>query len=224
MWKIYNEDKTNLLTNTFVSKFGVPEPVFNEFSFLWPDNCRSGFRPIRARDTLRELKNLDIDSGTGPDNIATYVLKRCKYVLVAPLTKLIRLIFKQERWPESWIIHWIMPLHKRKSIYNPMNYRGIHLTSQISKLSERVLRGLFLPSLERFAFGPNQFAYRSGRGARDAIAFYVLSWIETFNHHQKMGLYASDVSGAFDKVSSLLLITKLKSFGVHEKMIGIIQS
>ena len=117
-----------------------------------------------------------------------------------------------------------MPLHKRKSVYDPSNYRGIHLTSQISKLVERVLSFLFLPSLERLAFGSYQFAYRRGRGARDAVAFYVLSWIQAFNDGQKVGLYASDVSGAFDKVSSSLLIAKLESFGIHDKMLKVIGS
>ena len=105
-----------------------------------------------------------------------------------------------------------------------MNYRGIHLTSQLSKLLERILRRIFLPTLERVAFGSSQFAYRRGRGARDAIAFYVLSWIEAFNQGRKIGLYASDVSGAFDKVSATLLVSKLQSFGLHGNIIGVIRS
>ena len=83
---------------------------------------------------------------------------------------------------------------------------------------------MFLPALERIAFGPDQFAYRGGRGARDAVAFYVLSWIMAFNFGQKVGLFASDVSGAFDKVSSSLLVRKLKSFGLPDKIIVVISS
>ena len=78
--------------------------------------------------------------------------------------------------------------------------------------------------MDRVAFGAFQFAYRSGRGARDAIAFYVLSWIVAFNHGQKIGLYASDVSGAFNRVSSTTLISKLETFGLHEKILSVIAS
>ena len=81
-----------------------------------------------------------------------------------------------------------------------------------------------MPTLERVAFGSCQFAYRCGRGARDAVAFYVLSWIAAFNRGEKAGLYASDVSGAFDKVSSTLLIDKLESYGVHSQMLKLIRS
>ena len=161
------------------------------------------------------MRVLDKNSRTGPDNVATIIVKRYRWSLAFPITKLVRRIFSEGYWSHLWTFHWIFALHKRNSIYNPEHYRGIHLTSQLSKLVERILRGLFLPTLERNAFGTFQFAYRSGRGARDAIAFYVLSWIEAFNHGQKIGLYASDVSGAFDKVSASLLLYKLEAFGLH---------
>ena len=73
-------------------------------------------------------------------------------------------------------------------------------------------------------FGPCQFAYRSGRGARDAIAYYVLCWLEAFNHGKKVGLYASDVSGAFDRVSSSILLAKLEACGLHANILQTIRS
>ena len=129
-----------MLANTFASKYGLPDLVVNEFSFSRPVIANDIFSPIRVRDTTRELQNLDIDSGTGPDNIAIIVLKQCRHTLSLPLTKLFRAILRQGRWPETWTVHWIMPLYKRKLIFDPNNYRGIYLTSQILKLAERVLR------------------------------------------------------------------------------------
>ena len=75
----------------------------------------------------------------------------------------------------GWSI-FIFPLYKKKSKSDPHNYRGIHLTSQVSKVAERVLGNLF----QRFllasgAYGPQQFAYSANRGARDALAFNVCS-------------------------------------------------
>ena len=40
------------------------------------------------------------------------------------------------RWPEKRIIHWIVPLHKKGSVYAAGNYRGVHVTAQISKAME----------------------------------------------------------------------------------------
>ena len=58
------------------------------------------------------------------------------------------------------MVHWVAPLFKRKSVYDPGNYKGIHLTSQISKVAERVIAALFVPQLiHDGAVGRNQFAY-----------------------------------------------------------------
>ena len=74
-------------------------------------------------------------------------------------------------WPDSWKIHWIAPLFKRAAVFKSKNYRGVHSTSQMSKVVERLLKPMFEPFLERIdAFGTNKFAYRAGRGCRDALA------------------------------------------------------
>ena len=84
--------------------------------------------------------------------------------------------------------------------YDTGNYRGIHLTSQISKVAERIIASLFVPQLIfTGAYGRNQFAYRPERGARDALAQLVLTWISLLANKRKIIVYCSDVSGAFDK-------------------------
>ena len=95
----------------------------------------------------------------------------------------------------------IVPIYKKKAVFSAGNDRGVHLTAQLSKVAER----LMLPMLETHisltvAFGPNQFAYMKGRGARDALAFLVVSWILALQQRKKVGVYCSDVSRAFDSV------------------------
>ena len=68
--------------------------------------------------------------------------------------------------------------------------------------------------------GPNQFAYQKARGARDALAFMVLT-ISGFNAKLKFALYCSDVSGAFDRVTRVRLLDKLRAKGVPEVFVGI---
>ena len=50
-----------------------------------------------------------------------------------------------------WKIRWICAIFKRGSVADPENYRGVHLTSQIWKVAERVLAHTlvtrFAPSL-----------------------------------------------------------------------------
>jgi hypothetical protein len=116
-------------------------------------------------------------------------------------------------------------LYKKNSVYNPSNYRGIHLTAQLAKVVERLLKLLYDPYLSSIsAFGPNQFAYTLGRGARDALALLVLTWVQALGTGRKIAVYCSDVSGAFDKVCLERLVAKLKKKGVHPKIVAVLAS
>ena len=97
----------------------------------------------------RVLKQLDAHSGTGPDGISARVLRECRGALELPVLLLTRVIFNQGRWPISWRTHWIHPLYKKQSRADGNNYRGVHLTPQISKVVERVVGCVFLPWANR---------------------------------------------------------------------------
>ena len=137
---------------------------------------------MRTRSVARSLENLKVESGTGPDELAARVLKLCARQLAVPVAKLIRRILSQGFWPSEWTIHWLMPLHKRKSVSDPGNYRAINLTAQVSKVVERLLSQFFVPTLERRAFGVAQFAYRqkARRTRRSVLLRFVLG--ERFEH------------------------------------------
>eukprot|EP00969_Alexandrium_andersonii_P290159 12824829-Alexandrium_andersonii.AAC.1 len=65
---------------------------------------------------------------------------------------------------------------------------------------ERLLAPRFIPRLLTLnAFGPAQFAYIPGRGARDAIVLFLATWLAAFAAGRRVALYCSDVAGAFDK-------------------------
>ena len=128
-------------------------------------------------------------------------------------------------WPDCWKMHWIFGLYKKKSKSDPSNYRGLHLTAQLSKVVERVLAKLMTPYLTATgAFGPNQFAYCKGRGFQDALALYVLAWITAFHRGKCVALFCSDVAGAFDRVPIDRLCDKLAAKGVPRQLVNVIRS
>ena len=224
-WLLDAEAKANWFANCFESKNVMPGEEDNEYSEVGGAqavlNC--GMPTVEA--TEKALHSLDEDSALGPDLVPTRILKRCSHVLAPILHRLIVAILALGEWPALWMIHWVVPLFKRKSVYDAANYRGIHLTSQISKVVERVIASLFVPQLiSSGAFGRNQFAYMPERGARDALAQLVLTWICLFWKKRKVAVYCSDVSGAFDKVNSRRLIQKLRARGVPDQILSVIDS
>ena len=72
--------------------------------------------------------------------------------------------------------------------------------------------------------GPNQFAYQRARGARDALAYMVLTWVNGFKRGMKFALYCSDVSCAFDRVNTFRMIEKLRAKGVRDDMLKVFEA
>ena len=66
-----------------------------------------------------------------------------------PVAILVMKIMLLGVWPDSWREHWVIPLFKRGATYAANNYRGIHLTAQLSKVVERMVKKMIEPFLER---------------------------------------------------------------------------
>ena len=135
------------------------------------------------------------------------------------------LILKFGIWPESWMVHWIVPLFKRGATFIPGNYRGIHLTPHISKAMERFFRLMIVPYISApWCIGHHQFADQKERGARNALALMMLNWISGFNDKFKFSVCCSDVSGAFDRVNRKRLIQKILAKGVRNDIVKVFAS
>ena len=140
-------EKANCFVTAFESKNLMPDEEANEYSDIPYSHpiFHCGLPTVEA--TEKALASLDEDSALGPDLVPTRILKRCAKALAPILHLLLLAILKFGEWPTLWREHWVVPLFKRKSVYNPGNYRGIHLTSQISKVAKRIIASLFVPQL-----------------------------------------------------------------------------
>lgn len=106
------QEKTEVFASTFRKKWVLPDagnipptpPVCDDIGF---------FVPVRPNLVRKGFKELDQDSGIGPDDIPSMVLKRMYMVLETPLTKIVREIIAADIWPDVWKIYWIFPLFKK---------------------------------------------------------------------------------------------------------------
>eukprot|EP00969_Alexandrium_andersonii_P251991 11137933-Alexandrium_andersonii.AAC.1 len=90
---------------------------------------------------------------------------------------------------------------------------------------ERFIGKMFLPRLiSEEAFGQCQFAYSPGRGARDAVLFFLLTWLAALATGHRVTVYCFDVSGAFDKVCAVRLLSKLGTAALHPKVLRVLES
>ena len=225
-WATRDYDKAEVFADTFSKKATLPERQSNEYSEIQSsDVLMADFFVVRSRHVRNVLKALRFNSGTGPDGLSTRILKECVSSLVLPVRIMARQILREGAWPRCWCQHWIFPLHKKRSKAEPGNYRGIHLTPQISKVMERVLGFFLQPFFEAAgAYGARQYAYSKGVGHRDALAVNTLQWLSALEDGKRVGLYCSDVSGAFDRVPVDCLLEKLAATGLHPRLLAVLRS
>ena len=226
-WAKTASEKADELARVFREKSRLPAREENEYTQL--DEPTSAQMPeflrLRVRDVKKILKALDETSGTGPDLLPARILRRCADVLALPVTLLTRKLLHEGRWPDCWRKHWVHSIYKKGSKAEATNYRGVHLTPQLSKVVERAVGTILLPWLEKQgAFGPNQYAYGKGKGYKDVLTINVCSWILAMEKGDLVGLYCSDVSGAFDRVSRDRLESKLRLLGLHPQLLGFLIS
>ena len=227
LWTTDDASKCKAFRDSFAKQFQLPERRDNQFSAL-PDRHVAFFLPhVVPLDAIIYdfLRTLSANSATGPDDIPARFLKDCAGNLVFPIRLLCKRIMEEGTWPESFRLHRICPIHKKNSQVNPENYKGLHITTHISKVIERMIKAMLGPILYRpEVVGPNQFAYLHGRGARDALAYITLCMIIGFATRQKLGVLKSDVRGAFDKVTAARFIGKLQALGIPPNVLKLISS
>ena len=124
------------------------------------------------------FSGLDDSSGTGPDLLLARVLKQCAAELALPVTLLVRKLINEHCWPACWRLHWVHAIHKKDPKAEGRNFRGVHLTPQLSKVVKRAVGAPVLPWLEASgAYGHNQYASAKRRSNKDVLAIHVCSWL-----------------------------------------------
>ena len=53
-------------------------------------------------------------------------------------------IVSKVKWPDNWGVHWIVAIYKKKAVFDPKNYRGVHLTAQLAKVLDIFLQHVFV--------------------------------------------------------------------------------
>ena len=118
----------------------------------------------------------------------------------------------------------LCPLHKKKSTFQAKNYRGVHLTSILSKVAEKVIGHRLIKFLHSGKFGENQWAFTPGLSSRDLVTALIMKWILKICSGHKIAGYLSDITGAFDRVCKEYLMAKLQNAGIGQTYLNFIDA
>ena len=145
-WVLESKPKANLLAETWQKKCKLP-PYQEPLLLASPAVELDGFITLRSSCALKLLLQLDVSEASGPDKISAYISKQLAHELAVPITLLCRKMLREGKWPERWRLHMEVALYKRNSVYDPSNYRGVHLTAILSKVAERLMDGSLITQL-----------------------------------------------------------------------------
>ena len=167
---------------------------------------------MRLKKQIWKLKN---GKSAGEDNILYEVLKTGEFCLVDPLVKLMNLIFESEKYPLKWTRNLLITLHKGGLPDKPDNYRGISISSCLSKLFSTVLYFRILEVNENFSLL---------RTADHVLLIDTVINEVVHRHRKRLFVAFVDLEKAYDKVNRNFMIDKLKVKGFTGKFLKIIEA
>ncbi|KAK6760365.1 hypothetical protein RB195_021728 [Necator americanus] len=157
----------------------------------------------------------------GDDGISAEMLTYLPPSGICEMTKIIRSIWIDGRIPDSWRHAIIIPLHKKLSVTDPRNYRGISLLRVMYKVLERIILDRLIKHREETT-RDEQAGFRPGRSTIDQV-FIVRRVIEIWQRYSEpMQLAFLDIEAAFDSPHRGRLLNALRADGVPGEFVRLL--
>jgi len=147
---------------------------------------------------MRLLRN---GKSASSDLISNEMLKNGLSAIIKPLYKLFNFIFSSGNFPRSWNESFIVLLHKKGNRFNPSNYRGISISSNLGKLFNKIIYNRLLKFMNnKNLISKNQIGFKEKCRTSDHI-FTLKSIIDHYKKkNQKVFAAFIDLRKAFDMV------------------------
>ena len=127
------------------------------------------------------------------------------------------MIFRTAKYPRRWTLCFLKQVHKKDTHDDPDNYRGIAITSCLSKLySIILLNRLTEEANKRQLISFNQIGFQKGKRTTDHI-FVLQTLIDKIVKHEKWKLFVAfiDFRKAYDSINRNDLFFKLKQMEIR---------
>ncbi len=223
---VSDQDKAEALNSFFSSVFTQePDEDFEAMvlhkAILQPmDDIK-----ISLEEVKEKLKKINVNKSSGPDGIHPRILYELRDELAYPLVMLFNQSIRSEELPRDWLSANITAVYKKgkKSAVN--NYRPISLTCILCKIMESIIRDKIMKYfLDNGLFTDRQFGFLGGRSTVVQLLQILDHWTELLEAGGRIDVIYTDLEKAFDKVPHRRLLSKLRTYGMHENAISWIKA
>ena len=180
-----------------------------------------------SREEIIEcVLGLKIKNTEGYDRIPQRILIDGLGVLIEPLTKLFSMVYRDCKIPGQWLISKIIPVHKKGSKQEIVNYRPVANLCSVTKIFERLilnkirkleaLNGVEVGGKNQHGFTKNKSTLTAGLQLQSLIA-------RALDNDSYVAMASIDLSAAFDVVDVGLLLKRLRILGLPEDLVNLIE-
>jgi hypothetical protein len=173
-------------------------------------------------EVLEAAKAQKNHKSAGPDGIPPEVLK-CSSVQQALLAVLNGALKSSGNLiPDDFFEAYLVALHKKGSIEDPANYRGVSLMSTVAKLFHLIIMRRIRRALDPW-ISPTQNAYRPSRSCQQHIvAASAMHQLASNHKDYELHMLFVDFSKAFDSVDRTAIEQCLKWWNIPGELVAVI--
>ena len=161
------------------------------------------------------IKSLKGKRSSGIDMIDGFSIKLAAPLIEDTLLHLVNLSITKSQYPQYWKVSKISPLYKKGEKTDGENFRPVSNIIFVSQICEKTV---FEQLSEHFTvnnlFHPNNHGFRPNHSTVTALAQLQDLWLNAAEKGELSAALLLDLSAAFDLVEHLLLLGKLKCYGL----------
>lgn len=137
---IDDSEKANLFSKFFQNVYTRHETDSSLDDFITERSDQNCFRMnISSENVYSVLSLMDLNKGSGHDNVPSIFLRQCAEVLCQPLAMIFSRSFSDGCYPEQFKMGQITPIYKSGKKSDATNYRGVNVLPNLAKVFERAV-------------------------------------------------------------------------------------
>ena len=213
-------EKANALNDHYVSVYTRDNGILPIFNPKMPPDSFIDIA-ITDQNIIKAIKKLNGSGAPGLDGISPLFIKNVFPYLVKPLKNIFVTSLSSGHVPSDWKKGIICPIYKNNGLPNKCSsYRPVCLTSIICKIFEYIVHdqlSAFL--LTNRLISDNQHGFLAKRSTATNLIECMNDWTLAINDKKATDVMYIDMSKAFDTVSHVKLVYKLKNMGIGGTLI-----
>ena len=238
--KLANKKKTTNIppiieNNVYVTDFLQKSTIFNDYfakqctihdngstlpQLIYRTNSVLSNIVINLDEIVGIILKQNVRKAHGCDKVSMAMLKLCPKEIAVPLRIIFQKCIDTGKFPDSWKLANVQPIHKKNDRQIKSNYRPISLLPLCGKILEKIIFDQVYAFLdENRLISTMQSGFRPGDSCIYQLISITSDIYKNFENQDETRAVFLDISKAFDKVWHEGLIHKLRSNGISGNLL-----